>query len=88
MEKSNKHNLPVFLTPKQLAEDVFQIDYNAKHIAHLRRHSGLPYLRFQINGVRIFRYPREQIMRWITKRTHGAILPASGKYMTKNSADY
>jgi hypothetical protein len=60
------------LTPEQLAKDILQIDYDEKHIAHLRRHGGLPYVRLQINGQKIFRYPLEQVQKWITKRTHGA----------------
>lgn len=64
--------LPVLLTPEQLAEVVFQIEHDEKHLAHLRRHGGLPYVQFQLNGRRIFRYPRGAVLKWIAGRTHGS----------------
>ncbi len=64
--------LPVLLTPEQLAAFVFQIEHDDKHVAHLRRHGGLPYVQFQLNGRRIFRYPRDAVLKWIAGRTHGA----------------
>lgn len=77
----NLRELPVLLTPDQLAKDVFQIDHDEKHIAHLRRHGGLPYVQFQLGGRRIFRYPRAAVMEWIAARTHGAKAhaPTAGK---------
>ena len=65
-------NLPVLMTPEQLAVVMFQIDYDEKHLAHLRRHGNLPYVQFQINGRRVFRYPRDAVIEWIATRTHGA----------------
>ncbi len=69
------NELPVLLTPEQLATGVFQIGHDESHIAHLRRHSGLPYVQFQINGERIFRYPRDAVIQWIASRTHGVRTP-------------
>ena len=74
MTTNAKNNeLPMVLTPHQLAEELFQIPYDEKHLTHLRRHGGLPYLQFQLDGRRIFRYPREAILKWIEKRTHGTL---------------
>lgn len=66
----SRAELPLLLTPEQLAQVVFQIEYDEKHIAHLRRHGHLPYVQFQLKGERIFRYPRDAVIRWITVRTH------------------
>lgn len=70
-QETDKNILPSLLTPSQLAEELFQIPYDEKHLAHLRRHGGLPYLQFQLNGQRIFRYPKMAVLKWIEKRTHG-----------------
>lgn len=68
---SHQPELPLLLTPEQLAQIVFQLEYDERHIAHLRRHGHLPYVQFQIRGERVFRYPRDAVIQWITTRTHG-----------------
>ncbi len=68
----SERELPLLLTPEQLARDVFQIEHDEAHIAHLRRQGGLPYVQFQLKGKRVYRYPREAVLAWIAARTHGA----------------
>lgn len=85
VDSSNIRELPVLLTPDQLANDVFQIDHDEKHIAHLRRHGGLPYVQFQLRGRRIFRYPREAVLAWIAARTHGATPDTAAAGRTQQS---
>jgi hypothetical protein len=67
----DEKHLPTLLTPEQLATEVFQIEYDPEHIAFLRRYSGLPYVQFKRKGQAIFRYPREAVLKWIARRTHG-----------------
>jgi hypothetical protein len=60
------------LTGEQLAEGIFQMEYDEKHLTHLRRHGGLPYMLFQRDGKKIFRYPLIPVMKWVETRTHGS----------------
>ena len=75
----NERDLPVLLTPEQLTAFVLQIDYDETHLAHLRRHGGLPYVQFQLNGRRVFRYPRDAVISWLQARTHGVKPTSHGK---------
>ncbi len=66
-----KENTVPLLTGEQLAQEVFQVEFDEDHIAHLRRHGGLPYVQFQMKGKKLFRYPRQAVIEWVKSRTHG-----------------
>lgn len=83
--RPNPGELPVLLTPDQLARDVFQIDHDEDHISHLRRQGGLPYVQFQLKGKRVYRYPREAVLAWIAARTHGVAPHAAAVVRTQQS---
>ena len=83
-DPATESELPLLLTPEQLAALVFQIEYDEKHVTHLRRHGGLPYVQFQLNGCRIFRYPREAVIQWLISRTHG-LLQTMATHSSRNS---
>jgi hypothetical protein len=74
-----ERDLPVLLTPEQLTIHLLQIDCDENHLAHLRRHGSLPYVQFQINGARVFRYPRDAVIQWINTRTHNSRPVTGGK---------
>jgi len=55
------------LTGQQVAEHL-NIPFDPGHIERLRSREKLPHVLFHVNGERHYRYPLDELQRWISMR--------------------
>lgn len=61
------NGLPANLTGEELAAWL-RIPHDDRHLQHLRRREGLPFVCFQINGDRHYSYPSRKVLTWTEER--------------------